>query len=142
MVMEVEKMNAIQERTALTEPTELQANQGNASRRLLAAGSLIGAVLASSCCIVPLVLVSLGISGAWIGSLTVLEPYKPYFIAGTIVLLGAGYWHVYVRPRRACAAGSYCTSPSSGRITKAALWIATVVVVLAATINYWAPLFY
>ncbi len=142
MVMEAEMMNAIQERTAATEATELQAEQRNAGQRLLAAGSLIGAVLASSCCIVPLVLVSLGISGAWIGNLTVLEPYKPYFIAATIVLLGAGYWHVYVRPRRACAAGSYCTSPSSGRITKAALWIATVVVVLAATINYWAPLFY
>lgn len=135
-------MNAIRERTAVSEPTELQVNQGSASRRLLAAGSLIGAVLASSCCIVPLALVSLGISGAWIGNLTVLEPYKPYFIAATVALLGAGYWQVYIKPRRACATGSYCASPSSGRITKAALWIATVVVVLAATINYWAPLFY
>ena len=135
-------MNAIQERTAVAERTEPQVNQGNASRRLLAAGSLIGAVLASSCCIVPLVLVSLGISGAWIGSLTVLAPYKLYFVAATVVLLGAGYWQVYIKPRRACATGSYCASPSSGRITKVALWIATVVVVLAMTISYWAPLFY
>src|SRR5687768_5423478 len=106
-------MNAIQERTTATEPTELQVNHGNASRRMLATGSLIGAVLASSCCIVPLVLVSLGISGAWIGSLSALAPYKLYFVAATMVLLGAGYWQVYIKPRRACAAGSYCTSPSS-----------------------------
>jgi mercuric ion transport protein len=135
-------MNAIQERRAVPEPTELRVNQGNASRRLLAAGSLIGAVLASSCCIVPLVLVSLGISGAWIGSLTALAPYKLYFVAATVVLLGAGYWQVYIKPRRACTTGSYCASPSSGRITKVALWIATVVVALAMTISYWAPLFY
>lgn len=131
-------MNALRERMATTETV----NHDDANRRLLATGSLIGAVLASSCCIVPLILVSLGISGAWIGNLTVLEPYKPYFIVTTVVLLGAGYWYVYVKPRRACAVGSYCASPSSGRITKFALWIATVVVVLAATINYWAPLFY
>ena len=135
-------INAIQERTAVTEPTQSQVNQGNASRQLLAAGSLIGAVLASSCCIVPLVLVSLGISGAWIGSLTALESYKVYFVAATVGLLGAAYWQVYIKPRRAGATGSYCAGPSSGRITKAVLWIATVVVGLAATINYWAPLFY
>ena len=135
-------MNAIEERTVAAEPTELQVKQGNATRQLLAAGSLIGAVLASSCCVVPLILVSLGISGAWIGNLTALEPYKLYFVAATVVLLGAAYWQVYAKPRRACATGSYCASPSSGRITKAALWIAAVVVVLAATINYWAPLFY
>lgn len=142
--MEAQMTNAIQERTetAMPEPRGQQLDRGNASRRLFAAGSLVGAVLASSCCIVPLVLVSLGISGAWIGSLTALEPYKPHFVAATVVLLGAGYWQVYVKPRRACAEGSYCASPSSGRITKAILWLATVVVVLAATINYWAPLFY
>ncbi len=142
MVMEAEKMNAIQERTATVEPAEQQVDRGDASRPLLAAGSLIGAVLASSCCIVPIVLLSLGISGAWIGNLTALAPYKPYFVAATVILLGAGYWQVYVKPRRACATGSYCANPSSGRITKAALWIATVVVVLAITISYWAPLFY
>ncbi|MCR9196333.1 MAG: mercuric transporter MerT family protein [Hyphomonas sp.] len=103
---------------------------------------LLGAIIASSCCIVPLVLVMLGIGGAWIGNLTALEPYKPYFIAGTAVLLGLGYWHVYFKPKKVCEAGSYCANPASGRITKAALWLATVIVLLAATVNYWAPLFY
>lgn len=142
MGMGAEMMKAIQERTGTATASDRQLDRGNASRRLLAAGSLVGAILASSCCIVPLLLVSLGISGAWIGSLTVLEPYKLYFVAATVALLGAGYWHVYFKPKRACAAGSYCASPSSSRITKIVLWLATVVVVLAATINYWAPLFY
>ncbi|WP_222873573.1 mercuric transporter MerT family protein [Hankyongella ginsenosidimutans] len=53
----------------------------------LATGGLIGAVLASSCCVVPLVLVTLGVSGAWIGSLTALEPYKLFFVLVTLALL-------------------------------------------------------
>ena len=52
-------------------------------RGWLAAGGIIGAIVASSCCILPLVLVLAGVSGAWIGSLTALDPYKPYFIVVT-----------------------------------------------------------
>ena len=42
-------------------------------RGALFAGGL-AAILASACCLGPLVLVTLGFSGAWIGNLTVLEP--------------------------------------------------------------------
>lgn len=110
--------------------------------KLFAAGSVVGALIASSCCIVPLILVSLGISGTWIGSLTALEPYKPIFLSITGAVLAAGFWHVYFKPKPACEDGSYCARPLSGRITKSALWIATVIALLSATINYWAPLFY
>lgn len=108
----------------------------------LATGGVLGAVLASSCCIGPLVLVSLGVSGAWIGNLTALEPLKPYFIAATLVLLGLGFWQVYFRKKPKCAEGSYCARPQSSLITKTALWLATLLVALAATIDFWAPWFY
>ncbi|MBC7313673.1 MAG: mercury transporter MerT [Rhizobium sp.] len=111
-------------------------------RGWFAAGGVIGAILASSCCIAPLVLITLGVSGAWIGNLTALEPYKPYFAAVTLVFIGLGFWHVYFRAKPACADGSYCARPRSGLMTKSALWIATVLVLLALTINWWAPLFY
>jgi mercuric ion transport protein len=52
---------------------------------LMAAGGMFGALAASSCCILPLVLFSLGISGAWIGNFTQLAPYQPYFIAATLL---------------------------------------------------------
>lgn len=110
--------------------------------RLLAAGGIFGALIASSCCVAPLVLVTLGISGAWIGNLTALEPYKPYFLVATALFLAGGFWHVYVKPKQACADGSYCARPASGRIVKSALWIATVLALLSATVNLWAPLFY
>lgn len=122
-----------------------EQEQGRSADRrggLLVGASVLGAVMASSCCIVPLVLVTLGISGAWIGTLTALEPYRPFFVAVTVALLGLGFWHVYFRRRRACTPGSYCANPVAGRLTKAALWLAAVLVLLAATVNSWAPLFY
>ncbi len=111
-------------------------------QRWFAGGGVLGAVLASSCCIAPLVLVTLGISGAWIGNLTALTPYKPYFVALTLVFLGLGFRQVYFRPKAACAVGTACARPISSVITQSALWIATVLVALAMTIAWWAPLFY
>jgi len=119
------------------------AIESDAHRKQIAAtGSVIGSILASSCCIVPLLLVTLGVSGAWIGSLSALAPYKPWFAAVTLVFLGFGFWQVYWKEKRACEAGSYCASPTSGRVVKIALWSATVLVVLSLTIDYWAPFFY
>lgn len=109
---------------------------------LLAAGGVVGAILASACCVVPLLLVTLGISGVWIGNLTALEPYKPYVASVTIGLIGLGFWRVYFQPKPACEEGSYCARPQSARITKSALWIGMVIALLAITINWWAPLFY
>lgn len=107
-----------------------------------AAGGVFGALLASTCCIVPLVLVTLGVSGAWIGNLTALEPYKPLFAGIALVFIGFGFREVHFKPKSACEDGSYCARPESALITKSALWLATALVVLALTINWWAPYFY
>lgn len=119
-----------------------QDSAGQDRSGLLAAGGVFGALIASSCCVAPLLFVTLGVSGAWIGNLTALEPYKPYFLTVTGVLLAAGFWHVYIKPKRACAAGSYCARPAASRITKSALWTATLLALLSATVNLWAPAFY
>jgi len=108
----------------------------------LAAGGVIGAVLASSCCIAPLVLLTLGVSGAWIGNLTALEPYKPAFLTVALVFIGLGFRQVYFKLKPACEDGPYCARPESAIVTKTALWVATLLVVLAASIDWWAPLFY
>ena len=84
------------------------AQRGYARQRLVAAGGIIGALAASSCCIVPLILFSLGIGGAWVGNLTALAPYKPLFVAGTGGVLGYGFYLVYWKPRRACADSAAC----------------------------------
>jgi mercuric ion transport protein len=105
-----------------------------------AAGSVTGAILASSCCIAPLLLVTLGVSGAWIGSLSALRAYQPLFVGITLLFLGFGFWQVY--GRKACDAGSHCRTPLADRIVKLALWGATALLALAIGVDYWAPLFY
>ena len=122
-----------------TLPVPEDASGENARARLVAASSIFGALAASSCCILPLVLFSLGISGAWIANLTALAPYKPYFAAGTIALLGYGYYLVYVCPKQACADGS-CARSLPSRLVKSSLWIATVLVMAALSFDYVAPL--
>ena len=110
--------------------------------RWLVAGGMLGAFLASSCCIVPLVLISLGVSGAWIGQLTALEPYKPLFLLVAIGFLAAGFWDVHFRKTSVCEDGSYCARPQSSVIKQVALWSGALVVLAALTIDVWAPLFY
>jgi mercuric ion transport protein len=109
-------------------------------QRLVAVGGILGALAASSCCIVPLILFSLGIGGAWIGNLTALAPYKPLFVTGTTGVLGYGFYLVYWKPRRACANDASCARPIPSRLVQLALWLATVLVAAAFAFDYVAPL--
>jgi len=113
---------------------------GGYRRTWVAAGGILGALAASSCCILPLTLFSLGISGAWIGQLTALSPYQPIFIALTVGFLGYGYWLVYRKPKVACADGVACERPLPNRLVKAALWFATGLVIIAFAWPYIVPL--
>jgi mercuric ion transport protein len=110
-------------------------------QRLMAAGGLFGALAASSCCILPLALFTLGVSGAWIGNFTRLAAYQPYFLAATLVCLGCGYRLVYRSSARACADSEACARPLPNLIVKASLIIATILVVAALGLDLAAPLF-
>ena len=103
---------------------------------LVAAGGVLGALAAASCCIFPLVLFALGIGGAWIGDLTALAPYQPIFIAATLIFLGTGYYLVYRRRDAACADGKLCARPLPRRGVKLALWAATTLVASAIAFPY------
>jgi mercuric ion transport protein len=127
-VAEVQEAAAPERRQNPTKPT------------LAAAGGLLGAIAASSCCIAPLVLFSLGIGGAWLGNLTALAPYQPIFVVVTLGCLATGFWMVYRRPRAAIANGSHCAPPESRRIVKIALWSATVLNAAAMAFPYVAPI--
>ena len=118
----------------------LQERSDTGRQRLIAVGGILGALAASSCCIVPLALFSLGVSGAWIGNLTALAPYKPLFVAGTAGLLGYGYYLVYWQAKRACADGAACARPIPNRFVRFTLGSATVLVAAAFAFDYVAPL--
>jgi len=110
-------------------------------QKLMAAGGLLGAFAAASCCILPLVLFGLGVSGAWIGTFTRLAPYQPYFIAVTVVCLGYGYWLVYRASKvAACVEGEACARPLSNWLVRLGLIAATALVVAAIGFDLLVPL--
>jgi len=109
-------------------------------QQLIVAGGTLGALAASSCCILPLVLFSLGVSGAWIGNFTQLAPYQPCFIAATLAFLSAGYWPVYRSSKLAYADGAACARPLPHWMVKTGLIVATILVVVALGFDLIAPL--
>ncbi|MFL6673398.1 MAG: mercuric transporter MerT family protein [Massilia sp.] len=71
----------------------------------LMALAVAASLLASTCCVLPLVLVLAGITGAWMANLAVLKPVTPVFIGLALVALGwAGY--LVFRPANVCAPGA------------------------------------
>jgi len=101
----------------------------------------VAAILASTCCLGPLVLVALGLSGAWIGNLTRLEPYRPFFIAGALVALFFAGRRIF-RPAQACQPGEVCAVPRTRRVYKIIFWIVSALVLVALVYPYVAKFFY
>ena len=92
----------------------------------------VAAILASACCVGPLVLLSVGISGAWIANLTALEPYRPMFI---------GLRRIF-RPSADCKPGEVCAVPKVRVAYKLAFWLIAALALLGLVFPYMAPLFY
>lgn len=102
--------------------------------------ALIGALAMASCCILPLVLVSLGVTGVFIAQLGALYQYKWITFAISAAFLAYGFWKAYRPvPAEACADGS-CARPVNRRLMRSLLWAATAMVALAAAFPYLAPL--
>jgi mercuric ion transport protein len=100
---------------------------------------VLAAIVGSLCCVAPLVLLTLGISGAWISQLMALEPYRPIFIGIMLIFIGLAFRQLYIVPAR-CAPGEVCANPRLQRRQRQIFWV--VVVGLAALIAFpwYAPL--
>lgn len=101
----------------------------------------VAAILASTCCLGPLVLVALGFSGAWIGNLTVLEPFRPLFIGAALVALFFAYRRIF-RPVQACKPGEVCAIPQVRGSYKLMFWIVVALVLVALAFPFVVPFFY
>lgn len=101
----------------------------------------LAAVAASSCCLGPLLLLTLGFSGSWIGNLAALEPYRPVFLAVAVAALLAAGWRIF-RPVRSCTPDEICATPRTRTIYKVSFAIVSALVVIALGFPYVMPLFY
>lgn len=125
--------------TELTQ-TERQAGERPDKTGWAATGAgVLGALAMTSCCILPLVLVSLGVTGVFIGQLTALYAYKWVTFSIAAVALGYGFFKAY-RPVSAdtCSTGA-CARPVDRGVMRALLWGALALVLLALAFPYAAP---
>ena len=106
-------------------------------------GIIIGAIGASICCIGPLVLLALGISGAWIGTLSAFETYRPYFMVFTLILLGFAHYRIYKtsKAEACCDTEGACHTPERTKFMKTTLWIVTFIALGLMAFPYVAPSF-
>lgn len=111
-----------------------------AGRGVLYVGG-VAAILASACCLGPLVLLLLGFSGAWIGNLTALDPYRPLFIVVAVGALFFAYRQIF-RRAVACTPDEVCAVPQVQIAYKALFWLVAALTVVAVGFPFIAPLFY
>ena len=90
--------------------------------KMALAGGVLAGIGASACCVGPLLLLSLGVGGAWIGHLTALEPYRPVFIVLTVLFLGLAFRKLYLVPQ-SCAVEDNCVADRTRRVQRIFFWI-------------------
>ncbi|HKS26513.1 MAG TPA: mercuric transporter MerT family protein [Pyrinomonadaceae bacterium] len=105
--------------------------------RLATGGAVAAAVVASLCCIGPLLFVLLGL-GAF-GAGAAFESIRPYFLGAAVLLLAFGFYRTYFRrPEIACTTGDACATKPVSRVTRASLWVSALAVLAFALSPYYA----
>ncbi|HZV06215.1 MAG TPA: mercuric ion transporter MerT [Gemmataceae bacterium] len=102
--------------------------------KALAVGG-VAAILASACCLGPLVLVALGFGGAWLGNFKVFEPLRPIFLSAAFVALFVAYRRIY-HPAVACDPGEVCATPKARFAYKMIFWGVAALVAGSAIFPY------
>lgn len=109
-------------------------------RGSLIAGAL-AAVGASVCCVGPLVLLALGIGGAWVSNLTAVEPVRPFLIAVALLFLGLAFRRLYFVPP-VCEPGAPCAAPGTLGRQRLIFWIVAIALILLLALPLAASLLY
>src|SRR6266480_3961668 len=108
--------------------------------RMAITAGVLAAIGASICCVGPLVLLGLGISGAWIGTLSAFEPYRPVLIGVTLVSLALALRKLYLVPQ-VCAPGAACAAPAVVRRQRVIFWVVSALLLALIAFPSIAPPF-
>jgi mercuric ion transport protein len=104
--------------------------------RAVVGGAVVAGLLASLCCVGPLLFVLLGVSA--FGAATAFESARPYLMAGSVLLLAVGYYRTYFRRSETCAPGEACATKPTSRVNRVGLWVASIAVLAFAMTPYFA----
>ena len=99
------------------------------------------AVGASACCAGPLLLIALGVGGAWGSRLVALEPLQPFFVAGALAFFAIAFHRLYRKPE-AGAPGEVCAVSAVRRRQRAIFWVVALIAAALMAFPIYAPLFY
>ncbi len=115
-------------------------NTGVAGGSLAAIGAItgLGAIAASSCCVVPLILASVGAGAGIFGILEFLAPWR----IPLLIVSGAGVaagWFAWWRNRRIACEVSACAPHSRSQAPLILLVLASLVIMAAVGWNYLEP---
>jgi len=111
------------------------SNSSTSNRPLLLA--IVAGIGASACCIGPLLLLSLGLGGAWVGNLTAMEPYSGYFTAITFVILAVVFHKLYVATKQ-CDEGEACGNPKILENQRIIFWVVSIILIAMMSFPYYA----
>ncbi len=121
-------------------PTEGTGPSSGAGESAALAVGGIAALLVGACCIGPLVLVAIGLGGAWLANLASLDPYRPIFAGIALVSLAFAWRRIY-RLASACKPGEVCAVPVIRRGYKIGFWAVVALLVVMFGFPYVVPFF-
>jgi mercuric ion transport protein len=103
--------------------------------------AVVSTLLASACCVLPLVLVLIGVTGAWMSNLQALKPLTPVFVVVTLAALAwAGY--LVLRPSNTCSTADGAACDTSRPIMRRIFFGCAAFAALVLLFPLAAPLFY
>lgn len=98
----------------------------------------LGALAASSCCVLPLFLGGIGAGARVFATLEALAPLRLPFLLVSALAVGVGWW-LYARRQTACTSGSTCEPPRHHRAALSLLSLASLFVILASLWSFIEP---
>jgi mercuric ion transport protein len=105
------------------------------SKVLLGVSTIVAAVGASLCCIVPVAVVLVGVGSAALGAQ--LEPVRPFFLGLTLLLVGVAFYQVYNPNKKACGPGQSCAVPEGQRRQRIIVWTVAILAIVVAAFPYY-----
>lgn len=103
--------------------------------------SVLAGIGASLCCVAPLVLLSLGLGGAWVANLTAFEPVRPVFMGLALLFIGLSFRKLYLTTP-ICEPGKLCADDKVIHKQRLIFWGVTIPLLGLLAFPWFAPLFY
>ena len=101
----------------------------------LGLGTVLAALAASWCCILPMAVALSGVGSAALGLR--LAPWRPLFLAMTALFLATAFYREYRGAANSAAACADCPPEAARRRRRLWLWIASILAVVLVTFHYY-----